>query len=292
VLPRGGTRTGVQLDIINNLLRPAPDANGARVVEDNETQRLLFSWRKGVAPQTELGVFVPLLARNGGILDAPIDAYHRLWSMEGSGLDNPQGREAFPNGESILFYRNPDGQGVNAGSALGLGDVSLTIKRELSRSRRAALAVRAGAKLPTGSAGKLLGSGGFDFGLMLDGRYQLGREWIAYGNFGGVLLGDAGNLPGAEKYSVQGLLALEYRKSNRDSYFFQIDANSRVLTPGHSFADGAPVSATLGYKRVLDSRRILAVSFSENGDYHNYRAPVLGNIGPDFTLTLGLEWRR
>jgi hypothetical protein len=51
-------------------------------------------------------------------------------------------------------------------------------------------------------------------------------------------------------------------------------------------------TATFGYKRLLDRRRILTLSFSENGDIHNYSLPYFSNIGPDFTVSANLAWRR
>jgi len=67
--------------------------------------------------------------------------------------------------------------------------------------------------------------------------------------------------------------------------------HSLAVRTGNSFADGVGSTATFGYKRLLDRSHILALSFSENGDTHNYTLPYFSNVGPDFTVTANLEWR-
>lgn len=290
-LPPGKTRFDFQLDFINNLLLPNPDG-GARVIEDNEMQRVTLSWRRGIAAGTELGVFVPILWRNGGFMDEILSWWHRIWGIPGRAEDNPAGRDSRPAYQSLLYLEDADGHTlVHRGNAFGLGEVSLTLKRSLLPSTpRAALALRFGLKLPTGNRRQLLGSGGIDAGLMLDGRYNIGRDLILYAGFGGILMSKAGRVPGAQPSMLQHLLALEYRPNNRDSFLWQLDGSTRAVRVGNAFADRMAATATFGYKRVLDRHLVLALAFSENGDFHNYTLPFLSNIGPDFSTTMALEW--
>ncbi|HZP80205.1 MAG TPA: DUF3187 family protein [Chthonomonadaceae bacterium] len=291
-LPAGGTRFGLHLDVFNNLLAPLPQG-GATVQEDNETQRLLFSWRQGLGRRTELGVFVPALWRNGGFLDPFLSAWHSFFGLSGNAQDDPAGRGAQPKYRSILRLVDANGvTQVNEGNAFGPGDVSVTLKRELlPTTPRSALTLRLGLKLPTGNPNRLLGSGNVDAGLSLDGRYNVGRDILFFANVGGLLLGHANRVPNAQSAMFQGLIGVEYHPNRRDSFVFQIDGNSLAVRTGNGFADRAQVTATFGYRRVLDSRHVLFASFSENGDFHDYSLPLLSSIGPDFTISLGLEWR-
>lgn len=291
VLERGQTRLGLQLDLLNNLLQPATGANGASVREDNEMQRLQISYRKGLGRRLEAAVVVPILARNGGILDEKISAYHRLLGIRGDLDDNPAGRDAQPRGRSVLFYRIASGQTVNAGEAFGVGDVSIFLKRELSRRRDGVLSLRAGLKAPTGSSSRYLGSGSFDAGMMLDARLSLARRVFLHSGVGAVAMGRAERLPGARRGMIQSTLGLEWSRRS-DSIVAQIDANSRAITTGNAFADGAPVAVSVGYKRDLKNGRTFTMAFSENGDYHFYKAPLFGNVAPDFALSFALEWAR
>jgi len=43
---------------------------------------------------------------------------------------------------------------------------------------------------------------------------------------------------------------------------------------------------------ATSAKKRLWASFSEKGDYHNFKAPFFGKVGPDFTLGLAFEVRR
>jgi hypothetical protein len=289
----GLNRFNLQLDVANNMLAPAP-GGGPIVAEDNEEQRVLLSWRYGVrfAGGSEVGVFVPVKWRNGGFLDEILRVWHRILGTSVSNKDNPAGRESFPNYQSVL--RVTDGSGnnlVNAGSAFGVGDLSVTLKKEITRRAKSSkFALRIGLKLPTGDPGEVLGSGGVDVGLCLDGQIRMGNEFMLFSSVGGAWTGRVTRLPNVRSWIPQGMLALEYRPNNRDSWIWQLEGSAAAVSTGNRFADGPQVTGSFGYKRVLNRHLVLDASFSENGDINNYAAQLFGNVGPDFTATLGLEW--
>ncbi len=288
VLGAGQTALGVQLDIANNLLIPAPTA-GAMLEEDFETQRFMLNYRRGLGRDFEARVDAQLIARNGGVLDGFIQGYHDVFGLEGNGQDVPRGRDNIDDGRSVFAFQDAGGRGINRGDALGLGDTTLSLQRQLGRGKFAS-AARAGVKLPTGSNDKVLGSGGFDAGLSLDARYQFARNWALFGSAGAYVYGGA-DLPNARSNGLSGGLGLERRVGKGQSVIAQIDAQNRIVTTGNAFADRTPVIASVGYKRQWKSGALWAF-FSENGDYHNYNAPFFGNVAPDLTLRFGYEFRR
>ncbi len=288
VLSKNQSALGVQLDIANNLLIPAATSGGT-VEEDFETQRLMLNYRRGLGRDLEARLDAQLIARNGGILDGFIQGYHDLFGLEGNGEDVPFGRDNISKGRSVFAFRDANGRGVNQGDAFGLGDTTLSLSRQLSRGKFAS-AARVAVKLPTGSGDKILGSGALDGGLSFDARYNFARNWALFGSAGAYLYGDA-EVPNAKNNGLSGGLGLERRVGKGQSIIAQIDAQSRVVTTGQGFADRAPVIASVGYKRQWKSGALWAF-FSENGDYTNYNAPFFGNIGPDFTLRVGYEFRR
>ncbi len=292
ILPVRKQRFGLQIDIINNLLAPAQSSSS--VLEDNEYQRITFSWKKSLTQNSEAAVFVPVLWRNGGILDGILSSWHSLFGISGNAEDDPAGRDSHPKYSSVLKIIDSNGHVLaNQGNGFGFGDISVTYKQSmLSQNTRSGLSWRAGLKLPTGNPALLLGSGGFDIGVSLDGKYAFGKDITLYGNLGLVSQGSARRVPDPEKGMLQGLLAMEYHPNSRDSYVFQIDSNSQPVRTGNAFADRTPVTATFGYRRKICRSAVCYASFSENGDYHNYSIPALGNIGPDFTISTGIEWRR
>lgn len=290
-LPPKTDLLGLRLDFINNLLDPSP-SYGATVLEDNETQRLQFSWRRGLDRRTEFGLFVPLLWRDAGVLDKFIGAWHRLFGVPPN-WDDPGGRDSHPTYKSILSVVDAQGHVlVDQGNAFGLGDISLTWKRLLQPATpRSALAARVGLKLPTGNPVVLLGSGGFDLGVSLDLRYSVGRDLSFHLNAGGIALGSAGRVPNPQPAIFHALACMEFHPNSRDSYIAQVDANSAPVRTGNQFADRAQVTATFAYKRRMSRRQTLFASLSENGDIHDYNLPGFSNIGPDFTFSVGVEWR-
>lgn len=283
-LTSGTSRLSARLDIANNLLIPS-SSGGATVEEDFETQRLSLNYRRGLKKRAEVEVSTSLVARNGGILDGPIEAYHRLLGLEGDGEDNPTGRDNISRGRSVFSFNDGSGNSISRGSEFGLGDTTLSLKRDLTQGDFAT-ATRVGMKLPTGSGSKLLGSGGVDFGVAFDARYRLAPEWALFGSAGVSRFGSS-DIPNAKRSGLQGGLGFEWRKSARESFVAQIDAATGIVKTGNSFADGTPVLASVGYMRRVGQDRLFWASFSENGDYHNFNAPFFGNVGPDFTLTVG-----
>jgi len=289
VLARGRQSYALAFHVANNLLIPNP-SNGASVREDFETGRAEFSYARGIGRLLEIGAQGSFLVRDGGLLDGPLSFYHRIIGVKGNGPDNPAGRDSIPRGQDVLFFQDANGHGVNQGGAFGFGDTTLQIRRQLS-SGRFASAFRVGVKIPTGSGHKILGSGGTDLGIGLDARRSFGSRFALFGDVGAFAYGGS-SIPNASKTGTQAGLGFELRAGHRDSFIAQIDAQSRTVRTGNGFADRIPVGASVGYKRRLNERKTFFVSFTENGDYVNYHAPYLSNIGPDITFSAGLEWRR
>ncbi|RYX85928.1 DUF3187 family protein [bacterium] len=288
VLNRGQSRYGVAFHVANNLLIPT-ESNGSVVEEDFETGRIQLNYSRGIGKGWEVGARTNLIVRDNGLLDGPIEFYHRLLGLAGNGEDNPAGRDNIPRNRDILFFQDANGNGVDLASASGLGDTTLEVRRELS-SGGFASALRFGVKIPTGNGSRILGSGSFDAGVGIDVRRELSSRLGLFGSANAFIYGDS-KIPNAQSSGFGGGLGLEYRAGHRDSILAQIDAQSRTITTGNSFADRTPVLASVGYKHRFSDNKTLFASFSENGDFTNYNAPFLGNIGPDFTLSVGFEWR-
>ena len=291
VLKRNTNRYDLQLDVINNMQIPSP-GSGSTVVEDNEYQRLRFAWRHGLPGKTEFALFVPLQWRNAGMLDGVISAYHHMMGLADNSLDVPLGMGAYPLYQSKLQIIDSSGNVLlNRGNAFGFGESVMTLKREITPlSRRSAVAVRLGVKLPTGNVTEVMGSGHFDAGASLDARYSLGRNISVYGNLGYVLLGTTNIAYGSRPNTVQSLACLEYHPNSRDSFVLQVDGNGQFVTTGNAFADRSNVTATFGYRRKFDRCHVGYLSFSEGGHIENYTMPSIGNASPNFTVSMGLTW--
>ncbi|MGC8667875.1 MAG: DUF3187 family protein [Chthonomonadales bacterium] len=290
VLSAGHTRLRCQLDIANNLLAPVASP-GSTVVEDNEIQRVTLEPAFGIGSDWEVSARIPLLWRNGGMMDPILSFWHRLFGIPADGEDVPLGRDHYGDFHSVLLLRDPSGRVlVNAGNAFGLGDVSFTLKHAWYGSNQPKnAAVRILAKLPTGNPGLLLGSGHPDFGISLDLRINLGSAVAFIANGGCVIAGGAPMALPNRSTLFQYIVGIRYQANRRDAFLWEWESSPAAVVTGNRFADHPQATATFGYRRSLRPGVFLYASFSENGDIHNYTLPWFSAVGPDFTVSAGIE---
>jgi len=293
VLAPHAMRHALALDGASILLIPAVHKGEARVTEDTEVQKLTYTERRGLGHGLELSAALPLFWRNGGFLDKLTNAYHQAVGLNKPTVDVVVGRLTLPSYRSILRDIRPDGTtAVDAHPAFGLGDLTLTLKKELLAGRSTAFSLRAGVKLPTGAPGQYLGSGAADFGLMLDGKRILTRQFGVYLNIGMVWNGKATHLDNTRARVAQYILTFENRATNRTSWTLQFEGGETVYKTGNAFADSPPRTLTLAYRRLIRPETLMTLAFTENGDIHGYHDPFINNIGPDFVVSAHVEWRR
>jgi len=291
-LARGQSHFGLQLDVANTLLLPDPKL-GAVVQEDTETQKLTLKFRQGLGRGTDVSVRVPLLARDGGVLDNFVKIYHLGVGLVRTSPDVFVGRPQVPSYRSILRFLRPDGTAVvDAHPASGLGDVSFVLKHSLMDTPRTAVALRLGLKLPTGSAGQILGSGGVDGGLDIDLATRLRGRRAVFLNLGYILMQKDRHIETAATRQFQYALGLEWLVRSHNSIVLQTQGGSRVVRTGNSHADAPPATLALAFKRQAGPHTVYTFGFIENGDIFGYKLPFLADIGPDLTLSAGIEWRR
>jgi len=245
------------------------------VREDQETERLALRARWGVA-RGEWGVEVPLLARWGGFMDPFLAGFHRL-----VGIHNFRGSVPFGRSEERL-----PGSGGFASEA-GLGDVTGSYSRAVGRRTFVTFAL----KLPTGNAGGLLGSGAVDAGASLYSRWGLGHRFELFGQLGAVVQGDPTRLASARPFVHQESLSLQYRKDSRDYWVVQWQGEPSAMAVGVRKLDGPHRMLSLGFTRRLSGRESIQLFLSEDADFVNYRAPLLVNVAPDFSIGLNLTRR-
>jgi hypothetical protein len=244
----------------------------------------------GLGQRLEAAGFLSVIARDGGILDPIIEAYHRLVGFPNSTIDTPTGRADIPDGRSIVRLLRPDGTTeVTTGEALGLGDVSGTLKYAILDGRWTSLALRTGLKLPTGNAQELLGSGAVDAGVDLDAQAVLAPHVAAFVSAGYVWMGKDRDISTAATHDFQLSENLEYRENARD-YWLQSQGGGVVVRTGNAHADGPQRIVSLVYRRLTGPHTVWTFAFTENGDIVNYHAPWLVGIGPDVAVTAGVAW--
>ncbi|MDZ7269424.1 MAG: DUF3187 family protein [candidate division KSB1 bacterium] len=157
--------------IVHN--QPAADA----FLLDCEVSRWTLRTEYAPLAQLSFAAELPVLRVGGYFMDPVIEGFHQFFSL-------PQGgRPAFLRHDTsvflyfdqqLFFGNGPDLAGI------GVGDLSLLVKREFATGGkwRPALAARAALELPTGSAKKLRGNGAIDFGVALSASWAWPRHWL------------------------------------------------------------------------------------------------------------------
>lgn len=244
-------------------------------VEDCETSRLAWEYRRGFEGGWQLGVELPLLARHGGFLDGVID----WWHAAVLGWSDPA-RDAAPMGRAIV--RGP--ALGSFGSAAGVGDVAIRIARQLGRYR-----LGAALKLPTGDAGEMLGSGAFDLCVAAEAGWRLSKVWSAECYAAWVAQGSATRLRNARDGALQAGFGLVWAPNSRDRWIAQWQHEDSALRSGVAPLDAPHRLVTFGYRRRLGDGRLVEAFFSEDRDLFNGAWPEGANVGPDFTIGLRFQ---
>jgi hypothetical protein len=276
-----------RLDIVNNLLT---DTNaGKQYQTDFEEQRLYLHYTRGVGGGQEVSLQLSYIARNGGFLDPVVNVWHKMFGLKGGG------REDLPEHRVLYRITNPDQQFIvdaDRGTS-GLGDTVLEYRRALTslpegsdRTRGVAVTARGLIKIPTGSAGSLRGSGGWDFGTGIALTARPDRRWAVHGNAALVFAGapKITNMT-ARRTLLHTMLAGEYLLDGRTSLLCQTDDNPVPFRSGLSYPDRPRRAFTGGIWRQVNSANRVYFSITEN-DFG-----PLAKHAPDFTVSLGAEWR-
>lgn len=279
VLAHGHKRIQLNVDIINHLLFDR-SAN-SRFEQDFEIQRLTVMYAQGVGDGVQVAVFLPLFARNGGILDEIINIWHRWFGLKGGGranYRNYQIRERLIHSGQTLVSLNS--------SAIGTGDAMIEVSKSFGQSGRSFWAVRAIVKLPTGNAAQQFGSGAMDAGLGVVMTYCSSNRLAWHVNLSKVWVGKPTYLNVPARDMVQWMVATEYLLDSRTSLIAQIDDNRTPVVVGVPYADGARRSLTVGIARDIRPELRAELSLTQN------QFGWFARIAPDVHLHFGIRWKR
>ncbi len=223
----GRTASTLALETANNFTW---DQKGEESVWfDGETSRATLFLSHGIAPRWEIGLEVPFISHNTGILDGFIENWHDIFGL-------PQnGRKEAPRGQIDYSY---DREGSTSELSMtdtgtGIGDVTVHLGYQLIQSspdNRRVLALRGGIKLPTGNSDRLRGSGATDLhlGLALTDAQSLSSYNLTLFVSGGVLLlGEGDILPDQQRDMVGfGTLGFDWAPWRFVSLKLQVDGHS------------------------------------------------------------------
>lgn len=278
----GSTLALLSFDIANSYA--TDDNDRESVLLDGESDRLTLAFRRGIAPRLEIGIDLPLVAYNGGVLDAFIEQWHEVFGL-------PQGnRTDTGHGELLFRYTKDDQERIRMDEAgIGIGDVRLGAGWQLyhdGSSDPAAVTLRASLKLPTGNSSRLHGSDSTDLAIWLTGSddYLLPGRWgqlTLLAAAGGMALTDGEVLEDQQRnFAAFGTLGLGWSPAE----WIALKAQFSSHTPFYSGSDleelsDPTVQLIFGGAFYFSPRTTLDIAFSED---------ITVTTSPDFALHLAL----
>ncbi|MBD3647094.1 MAG: DUF3187 family protein, partial [Pseudomonadales bacterium] len=197
--PEGGGITGKGLLDYSFVLTVANHADSGRKVNeevrlDGESYYAALVFRYGLRERWEVGIDLPFIRHDDGVLDNVIEGWHDTFGLSNRKREGPDNQLAF------IYRRNGLEEFAMRDPVSGIGDVRLTVARQISNGDDdgRSVALRAQLKLPTGNADRLLGSGAADISLAADatdsatlGEYRI----VLFGQLGVLGLGHGDLLP-------------------------------------------------------------------------------------------------
>jgi hypothetical protein len=182
---------------------------------DLELSRALDAWR--------VRAWLPVLHRDGGLLDTPIEDWHRFWGL-------PRGdRPLRPRNAYLIAYANSSGTSFEAQRGTALGDVALEAGRALIDRASSRLLLMGGLTVPSGDRARLAGDGAVNAALWLEGAAALGSRFTLDARAGISHTGGTLPLP-AERRIAFGTLAVTWRATARLDATVQLDGHTRVVS--------------------------------------------------------------
>ena len=241
---------------------------------DGETTRLELGFRYGLSSRIEVGVRVPYVWHETGMLDSLVEDWHKALGL-------PQGKRAGREKDLLEFsYRNGTEEIFNYQSRSdGIGDIRLIAGYQLTTGTNYRSALRFGLKLPTGDSDEFHGSGGTDVSVGIAGDWEtlfnqdrLNAFYRAHLNY----IGEPDLLPGRyEEFVWQLSTGLGYfvtpsfelraqavaRTANYDSKIEMLGQNSLWLMFGANFRVTSNYVLSLGIAEDIKVRSAPDVSF-------------------------------
>lgn len=264
------------IDIANNFVRAQRD--GENLLLDGESQRYELGVRRGIGANWELGVTVPWISYNGGVLDNFIEDWHRLW-----GLPNG-GRPDYPTHQLNFMYQRDGRTELDMHAAeSGFGDVQVSAAYQLFNAGQDAVALSAQINLPTGDADKLTGSGAASAGFALAATHSrwLDLPLTVTGNAGALWLPRGDVLADQQKQAawfasgeINWAVAQDWRLKA------QLQAHSALYDSALRTLGSTSAQLLLGGSVRLSQRWLLDAGVGED---------IAVDTAPDVTLQLALR---
>jgi hypothetical protein len=145
--------------------------NGEQILLDGETQTITLRAQHPITDNIQVGAEIPWINHSGGYLDSAIEGWHDLFGLpDGIRKSRPKNvlDYSYLQNGAVVYQRTQASSGfgdIRLGASIGPNIAAKPADRHYLQ--RINWRLKISAKLPTGDAGKLTGSGNFDPGAGL-----------------------------------------------------------------------------------------------------------------------------
>lgn len=272
-----GTRLDATFEIANHYRVSMRGAD--RLILDGETDRMTLAFSHGFSGGWSFGAELPYYRVSGGLLDNTIDAWHAAFGLPDGGRDlRPEDQLLFRIGRGGTdFFVLDHGRS-------GIGDVQVKAAKAIGDERR--FVVEVAAKLATGDATMLSGSGSADVAITLLRTQSVSTRKRPAGYYWGVGMVLAGKPDGiafeANRWVYTGILGGSWRPWPKFGLKAQLDFHGAFFdTPLEEFGAAASLF-TFGAWHPIGRRGMLDFAFVED---------LRVSTAPDFGLQVAAKWR-
>lgn len=209
-VPRAADGVSLSLAAVSHSIGESEGNNV--VLFDGETNVLSLTATRGVGANWRLALTLPYVWHDSGTLDSFIDDWHSWFGF-------PDGiRDEVPRDDLRFEYRRGGERVIDlTRNTRGIGDLRVAAGWSPPALSSRGLSLSLGAKLPTGDAAKLTGSGAVDISAALHWRRdEADRRWAFDASAGVALLGEADiDLGDQRRVAWLGHLGAAYRITDR-----------------------------------------------------------------------------
>jgi hypothetical protein len=276
----GETQFGIAFDLANHA--DAGDSELETFVVDGESYFLTLAWRRRVSKWIEIGIDLPFVSHDEGILDNAIENWHDTFGMSNTKRRGPSNQLSFlyTRDDTTLYELNSPSSGI--------GDIQLSAAIALKEPGNAGgmtISLRSSIKLPSGDHEDLHGSGATDFSLGVyasDTHTLFAHEFGVSGFVGGVLLGDGKVLASLQRSAVPFAgISARWHATERLGLVAQLYAQGAYFNSDLKELGGATTQLAVGL-HYRPSQKALLLKFAVVED-------VAANATTDFGLHFSIQ---
>ncbi len=200
-------------------------SSNEHLVVDGELHRWQFTATHAINSHWNVSIELPYQSISGGTLDRFIEHFHNDFNL-------PNGNRAnWPVNRLLINYaRNGQTLYHLENSQSGIGDMTLRAGWQFDAQIVHTATVWFSAKVPTGNANKLTGSGAVDAAVSLAAQQQVNNDLQTYEQMSLSWLGNGTRMQQEQKHSVWSAMAgIDWRLFNTMDVVAQLNAHSAIF---------------------------------------------------------------